>query len=334
LQIADFRLQIGTADCKSAATSEARVSICNLQSAIYNLQSHDMAYRSLQECIADLERTGQLVRIDEEIDAHLEAAEIQRRVYQAGGPAILFTRIKNCRFPMVSNLFGTMSRVRFLFRDTLDAVRHLVELKIDLAGFWKKSWRYGDVPPSLSHMRPRWVGYGPVRGRFRHPAAGVHGRRRPSGLAPLESRHVSCADLGGRYVPDREVGLHYQRGIGATRLRSAVAYWMVIVCRSERQSACAQPRYRQWRAPLAERSKGCMILRVSPLFNVVSGDSRCFGYWVMAYWLRASHLPLWGFGPTGIRLLAPHSTFLRAICTFPIAPHASRVPWYSILKTG
>ena len=31
----------------------------------------------------------------------------QRRVYQAQGPAVFFARVKGCRFPMVSNLFGT-----------------------------------------------------------------------------------------------------------------------------------------------------------------------------------------------------------------------------------
>src|SRR5437763_4540597 len=96
-----------------------------------------MGYASLRACVIDLERNGQLVRIDEEIDPYLEAAEIQRRVYQAQGPALLFTRVKGCRFPLVSNLFGTLERTRFLFRDTLDAVRHLVELKIDPASFWK-----------------------------------------------------------------------------------------------------------------------------------------------------------------------------------------------------
>src|SRR5689334_286204 len=101
-----------------------------------------MGYPSLRACIADLERTKQLVRIEQEIDPHLEAAEIQRRVYQAQGPAVFFARVKGCRFPMVSNLFGTPERTRFLFRDTLEAVRHLVELKIDPAAFWKRPFRY------------------------------------------------------------------------------------------------------------------------------------------------------------------------------------------------
>ena len=40
-----------------------------------------MGYRNLRECVTDLERTGQIVRIDEEIDPYLEAAAIHRRVY-------------------------------------------------------------------------------------------------------------------------------------------------------------------------------------------------------------------------------------------------------------
>src|SRR5437764_3661270 len=121
-----------------------------------------MGYPSLQACVADLDRTGRLVRIDVEIDPHLEAAEVQRRVYQAQGPALLFTRVKGCDFPMVSNLFGTLERTRFLFRDTLAAVRHLVELKVDPASFWKQPWRYRDVPRTLWHLRPRFVEDGPI----------------------------------------------------------------------------------------------------------------------------------------------------------------------------
>src|SRR6516164_7213295 len=121
-----------------------------------------MSYPSLRDCILDLERTKQVVRIDQEVDPYLEAAEIQRRVYQAGGPAIYYCRVRGCRFPMVSNLFGTIERTRFLFRDTLDAVRHLIELKIDPAAFWKQPWRYRDVPRSLWNLRPHFVKSGPV----------------------------------------------------------------------------------------------------------------------------------------------------------------------------
>src|SRR5687767_14409731 len=124
--------------------------------------SKTMGYASLRACVNDLERTRQLVRIDEEIDPYLEAAEIQCRVYQAQGPAVYFARVKGCRFPMVSNLFGTLERTRFLFRDMLDAVRHLVELKVDAGNFWRNPWRYRDVPRALWYLRPKWVRSGPI----------------------------------------------------------------------------------------------------------------------------------------------------------------------------
>src|ERR1700752_1197725 len=122
-----------------------------------------MGYPSLADAVVDLERHRHLVRIETEIDPCLEAAEIQRRVYQAGGPALLFSRVKGCRFPMVSNLFGTLQRTRYLFRDTLEAVRHLVELKVDFqANFGKRPWRYRDVPRTLWHMRPKFRRSGPI----------------------------------------------------------------------------------------------------------------------------------------------------------------------------
>jgi 4-hydroxy-3-polyprenylbenzoate decarboxylase len=124
-----------------------------------------MGYLNLRHCVADLERAGQLIRIETEIDPYLEMAEVHRRVYQAGGPALYFAHVKGCRFPMVSNLFGTMERTRYLFRDTLAAVRGLVELKVNPAVFWKQPWRYRSVPGTLLHMLPRHVGHGPILGQ-------------------------------------------------------------------------------------------------------------------------------------------------------------------------
>jgi 4-hydroxy-3-polyprenylbenzoate decarboxylase len=207
-----------------------------------------MGYRSLGECLADLERAGRLVRVEEEIDPYLEAAEVQRRVYQAGGPAVLFPRVKGCRFRMVSNLFGTLERVRYLFRDTLAAVRHLVELKADPAAFWKRPWRYRNVPRTVWCLRPKWVKSGPV---LRHQATVgslpqlVCWPRDGGAFITLPQVYTEDADRpgwrhsnlgmyrvqlsGGDYQPDRQVGLHYQihRGIGvhhAAALRRGVPF--------------------------------------------------------------------------------------------------------------
>lgn len=90
-----------------------------------------MAYSSLEACIIDLEKAGQLVRIKEEVDPHLEMAAIHLRVYEAQGPALLFENVKGSRFRAASNLFGTLDRSKFIFRDTLRKVQQLVQLKND-----------------------------------------------------------------------------------------------------------------------------------------------------------------------------------------------------------
>ena len=78
-----------------------------------------MSYGSLRECVEDLERHGHLIRINDEVDPDLEMAEIQRRLYANGGPAVLFERVKGSPFPAVSNLFGTPERSKFIFRGRL-----------------------------------------------------------------------------------------------------------------------------------------------------------------------------------------------------------------------
>lgn len=90
-----------------------------------------MAYQSLEACLIDLENTGQLVRIKETVDPYLEMATIHLRVHEAGGPALLFENVKGSRFRAASNIFGTLERSNFIFRDTLQEVRQLIEFKND-----------------------------------------------------------------------------------------------------------------------------------------------------------------------------------------------------------
>lgn len=194
-----------------------------------------MSYRNLNECLDDLARAGQLVRIEQEIDPCLEAAEIQRRVYQAEGPAVYYARVRGCRFPMVSNLFGTLERTRFLFRDSLAAVRHLVELKIDPMRFWRRPWDYADVANTLWSMWPRKVRGGPVM-RYETTISELpqlkswpndggafitlpqvyteHPDQPGFKLSNLGMYRVQMS--GGQYQPNHEIGLHYQihRSIG------------------------------------------------------------------------------------------------------------------------
>src|SRR5262245_21446589 len=113
-----------------------------------------MGYASLRACVDDLQRAGHLKRIAVELDPKLEIAEIQRRVYAAGGPALYFERVKGTHFPMLGNLFGTLPRARFVFRDALRGVERLVELKVDPSRAWKNPLRYAGVPWTALTMLP------------------------------------------------------------------------------------------------------------------------------------------------------------------------------------
>lgn len=88
-------------------------------------------YSSLEECLLDLEKNGQLVRIKEEVDPYLEMAAIHLRVHEAGGPALLFENVKGSKFRAASNIFGTLLRSQFIFRKTLSTVQQLIDLKSD-----------------------------------------------------------------------------------------------------------------------------------------------------------------------------------------------------------
>ena len=194
-----------------------------------------MGYRSMRQCVTDLESAGHLVRLDDEVDAHLEAAEIQRRVYQSGGPAVLMTRVKDCRFPMVCNLFGSLERARFLFRDTLEQVRRLIELKTAPQRIQQQPGRYWRVPFAALHTLPRGVRRGPVLdhsvrlselpqlkswpddgGAFITLPQVYTEQPGDPGLRNSNLGMYRVQLSGGRYEVDREVGLHYQihRGIG------------------------------------------------------------------------------------------------------------------------
>ncbi|MBC2717838.1 MAG: UbiD family decarboxylase [Desulfobacteraceae bacterium] len=121
-----------------------------------------MTYSCTKALIDDLDRHGHLVRIKQAVDPNLEMAEIQRRVYAAGGPAIFFENVKSSPFPAVSNIFGTLDRAGFIFRNTLSKIQRLIELNADPFQFLKSPLQYLNLPVTLWHMLPKKVSSGPV----------------------------------------------------------------------------------------------------------------------------------------------------------------------------
>lgn len=194
-----------------------------------------MGYRNLQECVTDLERRGMLKRIEIEVDPELEMGCIQRRVYAAGGPALLFTNPRGCSFPMLGNLFGTLERTRFIFRDTLAAIEKLVALKINPAQALKNPLGFAATIPAALSLLPKRVTSGAILANRTTIAQLPQLRSWPLDGGPfitlpqvysesLSSPGFRGSNLGmyrvqlagNRYEPGREIGLHYQihRGIG------------------------------------------------------------------------------------------------------------------------
>lgn len=83
----------------------------------------------LRSFLRHLRADGDLVVVDAPVDARLEVPEIHRRVIAAGGPALLFTRVRGAAFPLVTNLFGTPSRAAQAFgARPLQFIKRLVSL--------------------------------------------------------------------------------------------------------------------------------------------------------------------------------------------------------------
>jgi len=194
-----------------------------------------MGYRTLADCIDDLRRHKQLVTIDSEVEPYLEAAAIQRRLYEAQGPAVYFPRVKGTAFPVVGNLFGTIERTRFLFRDTLESVRALVDAKVNPPSLLKSPRKLSRLPLAAWRLLPRRVRSGPILAHTTTlsklpqivcwpmdggpfvtlPQVYSEDPDRP-GLAKSNLGMYRVQIAGNAYEHDREVGLHYQihRGIG------------------------------------------------------------------------------------------------------------------------
>ncbi len=194
-----------------------------------------MGFHSLRQCVDQLERQGELVRIDQPIDPHLEAAAIQRRVFAAGGPALLFTNVRDCKFPMLSNLFGTIERARLIFGDGLQAVAQLVDAKANPQAAMRRPWKYWKLPLHAATMLPKFVRSGPILAEqttLSQLPQLVSWPRDGGAFVTLPIVYTEDVEQPGwqhsnlgmyrvqlsgqQYQADKEIGLHYQihRSIG------------------------------------------------------------------------------------------------------------------------
>ncbi len=195
-----------------------------------------MAYSSLEQCLLDLEKNGELVRIGETVDPYLEMASIHMRVHAAGGPALLFEKVKGSPYRAASNIFGTIERSKFIFRDTLSTVQQLIALKADPLSAFKHPFK--NFTTGLAALKAL-----PKKNPWQQPVLFeeisiaslpliTHWPKDGGAFVTLpqvytedpESPGIRHSNLGmyriqlngNDYILNKEIGLHYQlhRGIG------------------------------------------------------------------------------------------------------------------------
>ena len=209
------------------------------------------AYRCTEDCIRDLDKIDQLIRVTEPISPNLEMAELTRRVYKIGGPALFFEKVIGTPFRATSNLFGTIERSRYIFRKSLSPVKTAIRFK----------------------ARPASV-FSDLKSLFPLSTAGLRSLPIPTRLAPVLSSQTTVSQLpqitswpmdggafitlpqvltedpekgglfntnlgmyrvqlsGNDYRENEEVGIHYQihRGIGIHHAKAIKKNQPLKVC--------------------------------------------------------------------------------------------------------
>jgi 4-hydroxy-3-polyprenylbenzoate decarboxylase len=201
-----------------------------------------MAYSSLEACLLDLERTGQLLRIKEQVDPNLEMAAIHLRVFEQKGPAILFENVKGSKYRAASNIFGTLERSQFIFRDTLPQVKQLIDIKIDPTAAIKNPLKSLAALPAALNALPN---KNPISKPVLFEEINIsdlplihHWSMDGGAFVTLPQVYTEDADKpgighsnlgmyriqlnGNDYILNKEVGLHYQlhRGIGVHQTKA------------------------------------------------------------------------------------------------------------------
>ncbi len=192
-----------------------------------------MAYKSLQDCIDDLKKSDQLICIKEEVDPYLDMAAIHLRIFEAKGKAVLFEKVKGSKYQAVSNIFGTTERSNFIFRNTLPNVKKMIALKSDPMQALKNpfknigvalaAWKALPKKVSSHHFEkikitdlPQIQCWEKDGGAFvTLPIVYSEDADKPGVMhSNLGMYRIQLS--GNDYVPNKEIGLHYQlhRGIG------------------------------------------------------------------------------------------------------------------------
>lgn len=160
---------------------------------------------------------------------------IHLRVFEAGGPALLFENVKGSRYRVVSNLFGTMERSKFIFRHTWESTQHVIALRNNPMKALKNPFRH--IREATSAIKALPLKRRNNRSRFQEIKVTdlpliQHWPKDGGAFITLpqvftedpEKKGIMNANLGmyrvqmtgNDFEENKEIGLHYQihRGIG------------------------------------------------------------------------------------------------------------------------
>ena len=199
-----------------------------------------MGYKSLNETIKDLEKNGFVKRISSEKDPNLELASIHLEEFSSEKNVIIFDNVKGSKFKAVSNIFGTLDRSKFLFRDSIKIVKSLIELKTNPLIAFKNPFKAFITGLNAIYAIPKKV-------RFKNfeeikisdlpqikcwPDDGGSFVTLPQVYSEdIENPGIFSSNLGmyriqlsgNSYIQDKEIGMHYQlhRGIGIHQTKAS-----------------------------------------------------------------------------------------------------------------
>ncbi len=125
-----------------------------------------MPYRSLRDFLAGLQERGLLHTITIEVDWDQEIGSIMRKIFDQRGPAVLFNKVRDSAFPLVSGAMDTYERyalgigaepnLRSIIKRTLRAQAEPIPPMLVTGGPCKQNVDRGREVDLFKFPSPRW----------------------------------------------------------------------------------------------------------------------------------------------------------------------------------
>ena len=123
-------------------------------------------FNDLRGFLARLEEEGELKRVTKEVNWDREIGAIMVKIFDTEGPAVLFEKVKDSEYPLVSGVMSTFKRyalgiqsppdLRSMCRKVLEATRNPVEPRIVVDGPCKENIFTGNGVDVYKFPTPKW----------------------------------------------------------------------------------------------------------------------------------------------------------------------------------